>query len=509
MNDTELERRMAQLLTASVRGGARVDAASVTDLVIRRAGRDRRRRTVAAVAAAVVVAAAAVTVPAVLGARSTEAPPAATPSPSPTSSVRPSPLTDAQAAAWVAGLPRGDDADRPVISGDTYGLLTIEHSGGFTGAEDYAARLLVAGRVVGEGDPMGSALSPDGARLALGFATLAGPTAQPEVTLLLIDTDSGRELARARPNRPGLAVVGWADSGIVLTDYGQRQQPMEVLLWAPESNPPTVMPVAAGIAVDVAETADSVLAQDSATSSCVRALELPSGRERAGCDERGLVAISDDGTLGLTGFLEVVRIGSTAPHQQLDIPAGFQASTGFAADGRAVLGLPDGSVVACPVDGGTCRRFDAQGQPAAAPLCDRSTLVPATQDGRRDPVGQVDTEGAGGRLARFVYVTTTSQEPCTLSGYPTLADHSSRPTGLLAEHGTFFDSSRGTPAVIRAGTAAVVVVEATTSPEACPGQSAKTFSDPRLELGNGTAIPLGSLTTYCPVRVSAWHNLPN
>jgi len=507
MNDSEVEGRVAQLLTASVQGRTQVDASAIADAVARRAQTDRRRRTVAAVAAAVVVAAAAVTLPAVLSTRSTEAPPAATPSASPTSSPRPSPLTDAQAAAWVAGLPRGADADRPVMSGDTSKFLTVEHSAGFTGAEDFQARFLVAGTSVGEGELRGSALSPDGGRLVLGFATIAEPTAAPEVTLLLLDPRSGQELSRHTLPRPGLSVVGWADSGIVLTDFAVGQ-PKEVLLWPPDANPLELPPLASGIAVDVAESADSVLVQDSTTPSCVRVLELPSGRAVTGCDTRGLVAISDDGTLGLTDALEVVRIGSTDPHQQLDIPAGFQAGARFAADGRAVLGLSDGSVVACPVDGATCRRF-GPGKPAVTPACDPASLVPATRDGLRDPVGQVDTDGAGGRLARFVYVTTVRPEPCALSGYPEISDHTGRAVGLPSERGTFFDPGLGsTPAVIRAGTAAVVVVEATTSPESCPGQSAKTFSDPRLELGNGTEIPLGSLTTYCPVRVSAWHNLP-
>jgi len=226
---------------------------------------------------------AAVAIPAALAQlanRCTEAVPASTPAGEPERTSSPTPTSEPsaqenggdgkraarQAQARVlleqalARLPRGPRPAVPFVDGDTlhvegrqqqltnrrfvplqrtsYGLLTLLHSTGFTGAEDYEARYGLLDddgsfRALAHGVPLGAAVSPDGERAALGVVMVSQPRRR--IVVRAVELASGGTLDELRVTAD-TSVLGWWRDAVVLERHGGS-----VRLWEPGREPRPVL----------------------------------------------------------------------------------------------------------------------------------------------------------------------------------------------------------------------------------------------------------------------------
>lgn len=132
-----------------------------------------------------------------------------------------------------------------------------------------------------------------------------------------------------------------------------------------------------------------------------------------------------------------------------------------------------------------------------SPGCRPAQLRPV----KREPMH----EAAGPYGFIYARVTTVHHRACTLPRYPVLVDSSiSPPVRISARRGTVVVREEA-PAVIRAGTLAIAVLQLGVDRRACRGHPWRAYREMRLDLGNGRTILLGkNVRTRCPLRVSAW-----
>lgn len=421
-----------------------------------------------------------------------------------------------QIARWVDRLPVTDEA--PAITGDVPGLLRIEHSFNATGADDYDARVLLADRELIRGKVSGVAVTADGQRLAVSADLPNAAADGVQTTILVADVASGRVLARQARVARHAAVVGWADETVVLgvpnvySGYGRTRT------WLPGS---AVRSIAVAMPLDVAESGDRIVI---GTSNCSRVFDLRTGEfiTAQRCDDARLVAITDAGDVAVTPRLELVDVagGAGAP-PALALPGPMPVTQArVSRDGQVVFTVEwrdrgwHEATIACPTSGNTCARVRAA-RPAteavhvAPPLakpCDPDLLRWATSEDEPATSPVANHEAAGPYGFFFARLTTVEDRSCSLAGLPNLLNLTPEGTvRLTPRHGVF--SGEDARAVIRAGMFATATVQTTSAKgrAICPASTARTYSELRLDVGNGTPILLGrNVRTWCPLRLGAW-----
>jgi len=522
----DIDDALTARLADAARAVGRIDAAGVTETVVRRARRKQRRRSMAAIASVAVLAAAVAVsfaladAPLQRRAPATGGAPTAQPtvSPSPSSSAKEREVVSHQRLArWVDSLPVRDEL--PVFTGDVPGLLRIEHTAGFTGAEDYEARVLLAGRELIRGEVTGAAMTADGTRLAVSVDLPNAAADGLQTTVLVADVASGRVLARQTRVARHAAVVGWADETVVLGVPNVYSRYGRTLTWVPGS---AVRSIPVAMPLDVAESGDRIVV---GTSNCSRVFDLRTGEfiTAQRCDDARLVAITDAGDVAVTPRLELVDVagGAGAP-PALALPGLMSVTQArVSRDGQVVFTVEwrdrgwHEATIACPANGNTCARVrDARPAteavhvaPPLAKPCDPELLRWATAEDEPTTSPVANREAAGPYGFFFARLTTVQGRSCSLTGFPELLNLTPEGTvRLTPRHGTVFPGEDAR-AVIRPGIFATATVQTTSAKgrPICPASSRRTYSELRLDVGNGTTILLGrDVRTWCPLRLGAW-----